>query len=107
MRFSEKTLETAQSRLKELLGHVTTQSYLKRDLMSAAICALTLRQLFPDYEAFMPHDPQLHNELNRLFAMDPPDYLYQACDSLLHLVKDELARRGITDAEPPAAGTAT
>jgi hypothetical protein len=40
-------------------------------------------------------------ELNKLLGMEPPTYVFQACDSLLNMVKDELARHGI--AESPLA----
>jgi hypothetical protein len=29
--------------------------------------------------------------------MEPPTYLYQACDSLLQMLKDKLARHGIAE----------
>ncbi len=65
----------------------------------AAIYAMTLRQLSPEGWSgpwpFDPHDPALDGELNNLFGMAPPTYLYQACDALLKMVKDELARHGI------------
>jgi hypothetical protein len=32
--------------------------------------------------------------------MEPSTYLYQACDSLLKLVKDELAQHGIAELIP-------
>lgn len=68
-------------------------------MVSAAIYALALRQMSPaGYETWNPHDMQLHAELNRLFGMDPPTYAYQACDSLVNMVKDELARHGIVEA---------
>ena len=99
-RFREESLLLAQSRLKELLGVIATHYYHKKDMVSAAIYAMALRQLAPDYETFTPHDSHLHNELNRLFRMDPSTYLYHACDALLKMVKDELARRGIAESEP-------
>ena len=69
--------------------------------MNAAIYALALRQLSPrgwlGPWPFDPHDPHLHQELNKLFGMEPPTYLYQACDSLLQMLKDKLARHGIAE----------
>ena len=101
-RFREESLLLAQSRLKELLGLVAKHSYHKKDMVSAAIYALALRQLSPGYEQpFNPHDYQLHLELNRLMGMQSPNYLFAACDFLLKIVKDELARHGIAD--PPVS----
>jgi hypothetical protein len=97
--FREESLPLAKDRLRELLGHIATHYYRKNDLVNAAIYAMTLRHLSPKGWSgpwpFDPHNPHLHMELNRLFAMAPPKYLYQACDSLLKMVKDELARNGI------------
>jgi hypothetical protein len=33
------------------------------------------------------------------FGLEPSAYIFQACDSLLEIVKDELARHGVVD--PP------
>jgi len=52
-----------------------------------------------------PHNMHLHEELNALFEIEPPGYAYKACDSLLKLVKDELARHGIVDPTLPAPKT--
>ena len=101
-RFREESLLLAQSRLKELMGFIATHYYDKKDMVSAAIYAMALRQLSPMCDSGDPHDPHntiLHMELNKLFGMEPPTYVFQACDSLLRIVKDELARHGI--AEPP------
>jgi hypothetical protein len=43
--------------------------------------------------AFTPHYLPLHAELNRRFGKGR--YAYDACDSLLNIVKGELARHGI------------
>jgi hypothetical protein len=101
-RFREESLLLAQSRLKELIGLLATHYHDKNDMVSAAIYAMALRQLSPmGYSGpFDPHDTHLHMELNKLFGMDPPSYVFQACDSLLKIVKDELARHGIS--EPPS-----
>jgi hypothetical protein len=101
--FREESLLLAQGRLKELLGHIASHYYWKNDMMNAAIYALALRHLSPMGYAppFDPHDAHLHMALNNYFGMSPPSYLYQACDSLLKLVKDELARHGITELPPP------
>ena len=84
------------------MGLIATHYYRKKDMVSAAIYALALRQLSPmGYSRpFDPHDTHLHMELNKLFGMEPPSYVYQACDSLLKLVKDELARHGIAELPP-------
>jgi len=102
--FREESLLLAQNRLKELLGLIATHHYRNNDMMSAAIYAMALRQLSPmDYSGpFHPHDNFLHSTLNQLFGMQPPSYVYQACDSLLKMVKDELARHGIVDPPPPS-----
>lgn len=98
-RFSDQALSLAHLRLKEILGLVASNCRHKADMVSAAIYALALRQMSPaGYETWNPHDMQLHAELNRLFGMDPPTYAYQACDSLVNMVKDELARHGIVEA---------
>jgi hypothetical protein len=100
--FREESLLLAQSRLKELIGLIAKHNYHKKDMVSAAIYAMALRQLSPmGYsETFDPHYTPLHMELNKLFGMEPPSYVFQACDSLLKMVKDELARHGITDPPP-------
>jgi hypothetical protein len=100
-RFREQSLPLAKDRLRELIGHIATHYYDKNDMVNAAIYAMALRQLSPDGWSgpwpFDPHNPLLHGKLNKLFGMEPPAYLYQACDSLLQMVKDELARHGIAD----------
>jgi hypothetical protein len=84
------------------MGHFATHYFQKNDMLNAAIYATTLRQLSPEGWSgpwpFDPHDAGLHGKLNDLFGMQPATYLYQASDSLLKLLKDELARRGITEA---------
>src|SRR5207253_2742121 len=101
-RFREESLLLAQTRLKELLGLIATHYYHKNDMVSAAIYAMALRQLSPmGYSRpFGPHDTHLHIELNRLMGMQSQNYLFEACDFLHKMVKDELAKHGITD--PPA-----
>jgi hypothetical protein len=106
-RFGDESLLLAQSRLKELMGLIATHYYRKNDMVNAAIYAMALRQLSPmGYSApggpndpGDPHDTHLHMELNKRFELEPPTYVFQACDSLLKIVKDELARHGIVD--PP------
>lgn len=104
-RFREETLQVAQGRLKELLGLIATHCYRQKDMVNAAIYAMALRQLEPrghsdpkgPRDPGNPHDVHLHLALNKLLGMDPPSYLFQACDSLLKVVKDELARHGVAD----------
>jgi hypothetical protein len=100
--FREESLLLAQSRLKELIGLIAKHYYYKKDMVNAAIYAMVLRHLSPVAysEPFDPHYPPLHMELNKLFGMEPPSYVFQAGDSLLKMVKDELARHGITDPPP-------
>jgi len=100
--FSEDSFLLAQNRLKELLGLIATHHYSKKELVSAAIYAMVLRQLSPVYKVgeFTPHNHSLHTELNNRFG-GGLKYAYQACDSLLKMVKDELARHGI-GAEMPS-----
>lgn len=105
MRFSEDSLRIARSRLKELLGHFATQSYLRHDLVSAGVYAMALRHLVPDYETFTPHDPVLHAELDRRFGMNPSDYLFQACDALLTMVKGIIGHAYHRPEEPSASAT--
>lgn len=95
--FREETFQLAQDRLKELLRVITTHYYKKNELVSAAIYAMALRQLSPISKPgeFTPHDSFLHTQLNAVFGMAPPQYAYQACDSLLTMVKDKFARHGI------------
>jgi hypothetical protein len=110
-RLREESLLRAESRLKELLGLIATHYCDKKDMVSAAIYAMALRRLAPkgyssptgSHDPGNPHDIHLHNELNRLFGMEPPSYFYQACDSLLKMVKDELARHAITDLPPQSS----
>lgn len=97
--FRKESLSLALDHLRELLGHVATHYFRNDDLVNAAIHAMALRHLSPDWSGpwpFDPHDSNLHAHLNQLFGMEPPTYLYQACDSLLQIVKCELARHGIT-----------
>jgi hypothetical protein len=109
-RFREDTFPLAKDRLRELLGAVVTHytnaciircgpcsvvNYAD-DLVSAVIYAMALRQLQPSDEPSALHLSTLHNKLNELFGMEsgrPGSYLYEACDLLLKMVKDELARR--------------
>jgi hypothetical protein len=101
----EESLQLARDRLKELLGIVGTDYFRKKDMLNAAIYAMALRQLSPKgyssptgpTDPGGPHDEHLHGELNRLFGMTPPSYVFQACDSLLKLVKGKLRRHGIVD----------
>lgn len=101
--FRDESLNLAESRLKELLGSISTHYYKQNNMFRAAIYAMVLRQLSPEGYAgpWDPHDVHLHGALNRLFGMEPPSYVYQAADSLLQMVKDALARHGITEPPPP------
>jgi hypothetical protein len=104
----EESVLLARDRLKELLGIVGTDYFRKKDMVNAAIYAMALRQLSPEgysrptgpTDPGGQHDVHLHGELNRLFGTTPPGYVFQACDSLLKLVKDELGRHGIADLPP-------
>jgi hypothetical protein len=98
----ECSRQLAQRRLNELMGLVATHYFVKQDLVSAAIYAMALRQLSPEVISGpeYAHDPHLHNELNKLFGVEDKHYLYEACDSLLDIVKKELARHGIIDPPP-------
>ena len=99
------SLQLAQNRLKELLGCLTRHHYRDEDMVNAAIYAMVLRQLSPGgYSAPCgpsdpgdPHNYEVHNKLNKLFGMEPPSYMFQACDSLLKILKDELARHGMAN----------
>jgi hypothetical protein len=104
-RFREESLLLAERRLKELLGLIATHYYDSKDMVRAAIYAMTLRQLSPmGYSGpFDPHNPHLHNALNSLLRTTPSSYLFQGADSLLKMLKDELARHGIAD--PPLPTT--
>lgn len=106
----EETLRLAQGRLGELLETIARHyHYYEKDVVTAVICAMALRQLSltwsrrigpyenPREVPFQPIDTLLHGELNRLFGMEPPSHIFQACDSLLKLVKEELARHGIDE----------
>jgi hypothetical protein len=102
-RFREESLPLAESRLKELMGLIATHYYEKKDLVSAAIYAMALRHLSPmgDESGPFHHNTHLHMQLNKLFEMEPPTYVFQACDSLLKMVRAELARHGVGD--PPVS----
>lgn len=103
-RFREESLLLAQDRLKELLGLIATHYFDKKDMISAAMFAMALRQLSPmGYSGpFDSHNHHLHMELNKLFGMEPPTYMFQACDSLLKMMKEELARHGIAESSLPS-----
>jgi hypothetical protein len=94
----EPSFLLAQNRLKELLRVIVSHHYRRGELLSAAPYAITLRHLSPDYKVgeFTPHDSHLHGAINAAFGMNR--YVYDAVDSLLQKVKDELAGHGITDA---------
>jgi hypothetical protein len=106
----EESLLIVRNRLKELLGLIATDYFRKKDMVNAAIYAMALRQLSPEgyssptgpTDPGGPHDVHLHSELNRLLGMTPPSYVFQTCDSLLRLVKDELGRHGITERPLPS-----
>jgi hypothetical protein len=101
-RFREDTFQLAKNRLRELMSSITTHCYNNGDgdMVSAVIYAMALRQLSPEGYVpgqFNPHNSFLHTKLNELFGMEqgkPGSYLYQACDLLLKMVTDELARHG-------------
>jgi hypothetical protein len=78
--------------------------YYKEDMVSATIYAMALRQLCSVNcsRLFDPHNPHLHMKRNKLFGMEPPTYVFQARDSLLKMVKDELARHGIAESSLPS-----
>lgn len=97
-RFRDESLVLAQMRLQELMGLIATHYYEKQDIVSAAIYAMALRHLSPTGDSGpFDHNIHLHSQLNRLLEMQPPTYVFQACDSLLKMVKDELARHGVAD----------
>jgi hypothetical protein len=101
--FRDENFQLAEGRVKELLAAITTHHYDKKDLVNAAIYAIALRQLSPVYKVgeFSPHNSFLHSELNNRFGGNQR-YAYQACDSLLKMVKVELARHGIAPTLPSA-----
>jgi hypothetical protein len=61
-------------------------------MVSAAIYAMALRRLLPTRPGRLPppHDYHLQGELNRILEMAQPKYVFQACDSLIQLVKDKI-----------------
>jgi hypothetical protein len=95
-RFREDTFPLAKARLIELLGLFTTHYHYTDDMLSAVIYAMALRQLQPrDWQPGHLHPYDLHNKLNELFGFEPGkpgNYVYKACDLLLQMVEDELAR---------------
>jgi hypothetical protein len=98
-RFRPDSLPLAQRRLKELLGLFAQHYYDKKDLFSAAIIAIVLRYLDPNPN-FGTDEPSidttfLQMELNKRFGMSSPQYIFQACDSMLNSLKEELARHDI------------
>lgn len=102
-RFRDESLLLAERRLKELLGLIATHYYQNNDLVRASIYAMTLRHMSPmGYSGpFDPHNLNFHMELNRLFGIEAPRYVFQAADSLLKMVKDELARHWIVESPLP------
>ena len=94
-RFREDTFPLAKDRLTELLWLVATHYDYTDDMVSAVIYAMALRQLQPSYERGDLHPSALHDKLNELFELEagkPGNYKYKACDLLLQMVKNELAR---------------
>ena len=99
--FSKESVERAKEVVAELLGRITTHHFKNNQLVSAAIYAAALRQLWPKevpYK-FDPHDKLLQIALNNRFGINPPTYVYQAVDSLKQMLVDKLAEHGITDTE--------
>jgi hypothetical protein len=95
-RFREDTFPLAKDRLTELLWLVATHSDYTEDMVSAVVYAMALRQLQPSEHGLGTHPSTLHNKLNDLFGFEagkPGNYTFKACDLLLQMVKDELARR--------------
>jgi hypothetical protein len=97
--FSEQSAQRAEAVLKELLGHIATRHYKKKELVSAAIYATALRRLSPIYKQgeFTRHDTSLHQELNNRFGMSSPTHVYQAVDTLRQMLVDKLEQHGISD----------
>jgi hypothetical protein len=95
-RFREDTFPLAKDRLIELLYLVTTHYYYNDDIMSAVIYSMALRHLQPaPWKPGHLHCSFLHTKLNELFGCGPGksgNYAYKACDLLLQMVQDELAR---------------
>jgi len=96
-RFREDSLKRARNHLIELIGLIAKHHCDNKDMVNAAIYLMALRQLSSIVEPNQPylHATSVHSELNKIFGME--DYMFQACDSLLKIVKDELARHGIVD----------
>ena len=96
--FDDEAFLLAQKRLKELLRVIASHHYRKSELLSATLYAMILRHLSPHYQVgeFTPHDSNLHGTINRAFGMSR--YAYDAVDSLLQELKDELAGHAIADA---------
>jgi len=95
-RFRDDTFQLAKDRLRELMSALTTYYFNTDDMVNAVIYAMALRQLSPEgyvLGQFNPHNSFLHTKLNQLFEMKPGGYVYEACDLLLKIVKDELARQ--------------
>jgi hypothetical protein len=99
-RFTEESLSLARRRLEELLGRVTHHYGSQGDMTSAALYAMAQRHLCPGDFPGPLHNMGLHAELNKLFGMEPLWPVFGAVDSLLQMVKDELARHGIAAAPP-------
>ena len=98
--FQERSLSRAQNRLQELLVHAANYYYKEKDLASAAIFLMALRQLAMVHSGlFELYDAFLHRELNKLFGMEPLNDC-EACDTLLKIVKDKLAQHEIVDPVP-------
>jgi hypothetical protein len=96
--FRDESLQLARRRLQEMLGLLATHHFKRGEMVSAAIYAMALRQLQPaGWSTFNPHDGQLHLELNRRFGLQDQGYMFSASDALMTVVKDELARHGITE----------
>jgi hypothetical protein len=102
--FGAGAVSRAQEMVKELISSLATHFHRQRDMVTATVLAMALRRLSPAGYSwpFDPHDRFLHAELNRIFGMESGVYAYRACESLLDMVKKELAKHGITDAVPPA-----
>ncbi|HMJ86950.1 MAG TPA: hypothetical protein VK504_27415 [Vicinamibacterales bacterium] len=105
--FRPTSLPIAKRRLGELLSLLTDHYHRENDITSAAIYALALRYLVPDSSRsrdsppVASHEYNVHTRLNEALGIIEPSYLLEGCDSLLRLLKTELARHESPALNPP------
>jgi hypothetical protein len=84
-----ESLESAMSRVKELVAYLTSQFHRRGDLAGAARCPILLRHLFKEDTSGATHDPSLHGAINEL-VNGLKSYLFRGVDALNAMIDQRL-----------------